>query len=93
MKPNWDHSEINDNSIATLVATSLRKTYIIVATKGTLALIGQSEEFKRNLEKHQDRNRILETHFADRRQATSTLARFLPKESSFQNLEGEEVTW
>jgi hypothetical protein len=50
MKTNWVHRKINDNPILNLVVTSQRKTYMTVATKGTLPSIGQSEEFKRNLE-------------------------------------------
>jgi hypothetical protein len=43
-----------------LVATSKRKTYITVATKGTLALTGQNEESKHNLEEQS-----IEAQFSD----------------------------
>jgi hypothetical protein len=52
-----EYAFINENgqlqNIKNLVATSQRKTYVIVATKDTLALIGRGEESKHNLEKHQ----------------------------------------
>jgi hypothetical protein len=55
---NLDHRIVNNDSISNLVSTLKRKTYVTVAAKGTLALIGRSEESRRNLEKHQNRNRI-----------------------------------
>jgi hypothetical protein len=45
--------------IPILVTTSQRETYVTIVTKGTLALICWSEEFKHNLEKH------IESQFSD----------------------------
>jgi hypothetical protein len=54
MKTNW---VLKDTSYPVLAQLPTKKNYITVATKGTPALIGQSEEPKRSLE-IPDQNRI-----------------------------------